>query len=266
MLANAVGYSLWTDATALEDQIGLQTEEQAAQYTDPTRIAVECETAIVAASGEEQCIDSENEAANEAERSVYDLEAQQLMANWTRVMGKAAIIGMAVGILGLFLIFVTFWETRKAANLSRDTFNAYMDIERAIVEVSAGNALYLENGCDGRISFFISGRNVGRSGARILEFGLVFEPDGGLAKDIPTASVEIEIHPTQQKTLWQGESPKPLIETPFAKGVVIYKSGFRREHKSYFCFRIECKEPQSDFVNKSLPRHEARTSAWPKDT
>lgn len=136
-LAILVGLSLWQGASDLENQIALQTQKEAAQYTDPARISVECKTSSVTAPAKQDCISTESEAANEAERNTYDLEAQQTVAVWTRVMGKAAIIGMGVGIIGLFLIFTTFWETRKAAQTSRQTYDAFISLERPVIAPKA---------------------------------------------------------------------------------------------------------------------------------
>lgn len=140
-LAGLVGFALWQETASLENEIALKAQKEAAQYTDPAYIAVKCETTAITALSKKQCIDSEREAAQEAQRNTYDLEAQQTVAAWTRVMGKAAIIGMGVGIIGLFLIFTTFWETRKAAQTSRDTYDAFISLESPLLapKLTLGN-------------------------------------------------------------------------------------------------------------------------------
>ncbi|MEM1051159.1 MAG: hypothetical protein AAGI28_03610 [Pseudomonadota bacterium] len=121
LVASAIGYfALWEPTATLQQQIELQASEAAKEYQDGAYISLECEARAIADASKPECLSAKAEAAKEAERNERDLEAQRTMAVWTQAMGKAAVIGTGVGILGLFLIFVTFWETRKAAHAGRE--------------------------------------------------------------------------------------------------------------------------------------------------
>tara|TARA_R110001599_G_scaffold259024_1_gene459329 strand:- start:724 stop:1659 length:936 start_codon:yes stop_codon:yes gene_type:complete len=61
------------------------------------------------------CVAKEENAAREYERNEYDLAAQMTMAWWTKVMGSAAVIGVFLSSVGIFLVYTTFSETRKQA-------------------------------------------------------------------------------------------------------------------------------------------------------
>ena len=127
-MAVAIGYIfLWEPTVQTQQQIELQRSEAAKVYQDDAYISDSCEIAPVAVSTKPQCLNAEREAAKEGQRSNSDLEAQQTVAVWTQAMGKAAILGTGVGIVGLFLIFTTFWETRRAANASREL----LELERS---------------------------------------------------------------------------------------------------------------------------------------
>lgn len=62
------------------------------------------------------------EAANEArknERDEQDLVAQRVTALWTYIMGTAAVVGMVLSAVGVFLVWTTFRATREANEITR---------------------------------------------------------------------------------------------------------------------------------------------------
>jgi len=61
-----------------------------------------------------RCAEEAKEAAREYQRKEQDLAAQRVSAWWTSVMGAAAIFGAVLSALGVFLVWTTFRETRKA--------------------------------------------------------------------------------------------------------------------------------------------------------
>lgn len=131
-----IGYfALWEPTISLQEQIELQASEAAEKYQNGAYISVECEAAGITDASEPKCLNAEREAAKDAERNQRDLESQRTMAVWTQAMGKAAIVGTSVGIIGLFLIFVTFWETRKAADAGRQANIIARPPRLAVVQV-----------------------------------------------------------------------------------------------------------------------------------
>jgi hypothetical protein len=84
----------------------------------------------------------ENEATNRSEihrqyandRLIWVLAAQKITAWWTKVMGIAAMIGMALSTATVLLIWTTFRETKRAADAAADansmTRQAFEESER----------------------------------------------------------------------------------------------------------------------------------------
>jgi hypothetical protein len=66
------------------------------------------------------CITKANNEYRENERKEQDLIAQQTTAVWTFLMGCAAIIGMMLSALGVYLVWTTFEETRKSNDISNN--------------------------------------------------------------------------------------------------------------------------------------------------
>lgn len=57
--------------------------------------------------------------SNNNRRDYADLVAQQRSALWTGIMGLAALIGMALSAVGVWLIWTTFRETRRTAQIAQ---------------------------------------------------------------------------------------------------------------------------------------------------
>lgn len=88
--------------------------------------------ACVGISGRERviCLNEAFEAQREYENTQQDLTAQQKAALWAFVMGAAAVVGMALSAVGVWLVKRTFDETRKSADAAQKTLNATVAIER----------------------------------------------------------------------------------------------------------------------------------------
>ncbi|WP_417609160.1 hypothetical protein [Parasphingorhabdus sp.] len=61
------------------------------------------------------CIKEAEYTARQNERDEYDLYSQRSMSLWNETMGKTAVLGVAIGFVSVWLIFVTFQATRQAA-------------------------------------------------------------------------------------------------------------------------------------------------------
>jgi hypothetical protein len=67
------------------------------------------------------CVEQTRKAQRENERAEEDLGAQKVSAWWAQVMGVAALIGMALSAVGVWLIKTTFHETQKANEIARES-------------------------------------------------------------------------------------------------------------------------------------------------
>ena len=73
---------------------------------------------------EPDCAAKAYEAEREGQRKEQDLAAQNITAWWTKVMGIAAMIGMALSAVGVWLVKKTFDATRRSNEIASDTTEA----------------------------------------------------------------------------------------------------------------------------------------------
>lgn len=130
-----------------------------------------------------ECGDEVAQLARPEQRAEYDLEAQRTMAAWTRAMGMAALIGMAVGIFGLGLIYRTWDATRQAAASSGDTLKAYLAKERAHIKANSAQQTFGKNALDPTFGFSVTVKNVGLSAGTIQRFAYKYVEDFGWKPD-----------------------------------------------------------------------------------
>lgn len=94
----------------------------------PLQARLECAKEIIAAN-------------RESERGERDLQAQEAMARWTFVMGGVAAFGVLISLIGVGLVYVTFRETRRAADagleansIARETGQAQVRCYLSVME------------------------------------------------------------------------------------------------------------------------------------
>jgi hypothetical protein len=88
--------------------------ERSAKYTADTYSPAYDSCFRLPVDSQANCVAEANNEYRENERKEQDLIAQQTTAVWTFLMGCAAIIGMSLSALGVYLVWTTFRETRKA--------------------------------------------------------------------------------------------------------------------------------------------------------
>lgn len=129
LLALAIGAWLYSDATALQSVYEHQAAEKAQNYRDSARVRAEARCALVSRPEIRPCVHEEYEPARKGEHDEYDLQAQLVTSVWTRAMGIAALIAMAVGIFGVGLIYTTFQETRRTAEAAQSQVKMMQDAQ-----------------------------------------------------------------------------------------------------------------------------------------
>lgn len=170
IVAASIGAWLWIATASLQAGIEDEASKHAAQYADPSHIAVNGRCRSLAPTEQSKCITERREAIREGQRKEGDLEAQRIMAIWTRAMGIAAIIGMSVGILGVGLIYTTFRETKRGADEAFRNVEAFIEAERAILHIVDGGVG--PSNIDHRPELiFVEVVNRGRAPARIVSMG-----------------------------------------------------------------------------------------------
>jgi hypothetical protein len=167
-------YVQYRAAEAEQIDIALQANEQAQIQDDQARREIERGCQNLPGPGER--IDCEQQAHQEpdkAKREIRDLEAQQTMALWTRYMGLAAIIGTTVGIIGVGLIFFTFKETRRTAEIADRNHRAFALFESAVlvIEFAKPPSFFVEDG-KMHMRFRLKCTNAGRTSAFVTAVGV----------------------------------------------------------------------------------------------
>lgn len=262
-----VGYFvLWGPAERLQQQVNLSASNYSIDYEDGAYISPDCTPVMLAEKVQSNCIDSENEAAREARRSQRNLAAQQTTALWTQAMGKAAIIGTGVGIVGLFLIFVTFWETRKAANFAAKQLDAFYESERAVIH-AVGGGVGTSDMRDGQF-VMVELKNRGSKSGRIVRMGCETPPDAEEPESIAPRWSVIEPGATKDEAL----VPVPPKNVRLSINCwVEYKSVGPKIYTSYFEVVVFYSDPseETDMIMKALPSWQVRVSnasGHPDDT
>jgi hypothetical protein len=97
-------------------------------------------------------------------RDYDDLTAQRKSALWTFIMGVAALIGMALSVVGVVLVWTTFRETREANVIARDAQRAWVTLKAnpKLVRLTGTDGLYM------RVDFIAE--NTGGSAATHFAF------------------------------------------------------------------------------------------------
>lgn len=123
-----VGYGLHSQASYAD-----RAYNQAADYTEraANQIAQSCLRLV--RSEQVKCLRDKADAyrleSRDKQREYEDLVAQRTSALWTMIMGIAALIGMALSVVGVGLVYTTFMETRRAANAAHDANRPWLQVE-----------------------------------------------------------------------------------------------------------------------------------------
>jgi hypothetical protein len=131
-IGGGIGYGLFQQS-AYEQS----AKEDAADYAKHAANQINQSCAGVAKSELPICVAKEKSEyylkTRDNRRDYADLVAQRKSALWTFVMGVAALIGMGLSVVGVFLVYTTFHETRKANSISRESvyrqLRAYVTID-----------------------------------------------------------------------------------------------------------------------------------------
>lgn len=194
-------------------------------------IATECRMINAAP----ECAREIEQARRENQRSEYDLYSQKAMALWTAIMGAMAVIGIALSGVGVYLIWRTWDATRKAADNSQKTYDAYVAIERARITTAIEEARTIGSDilCDIAVS------NIGKSSCVVHRFVWAWSE----TEDWPKMGVFTG--PPRHDLIREGESEvlgfvknSEGMAKPCLHGVIIYQSPLGKEHKTFIGFQF----------------------------
>lgn len=241
-----IGWGLWKTAE-YEREAYDQTREYAA-YTDQ-QIRQSCVSP--APIEKQECAAKARHEQRGNERNEYDLVAQRKSALWAYIMGAAAVIGMGLSVIGVFLVWTTFAETRLANVIARNAAeraaidakhsrDALISSERAIIFVrkATQDAPIQPDGL--RTAVYFELQNEGKSNA--YGFQVFFTPQ--LEPLYAAKKSRFSFNFDQICAAGGTASCQVIIRTPkrfpvFLIGYVSYSTMGDANFKTYFCFRID---------------------------
>ena len=127
---SAISYGLYQNSKH-EREANERYQEHAAHTYYPKRDA--CLKFIFLS--QKDCIAKAETEAREYERGEQDLVAQRITATWTALMGSAAILGMLLSVIGVYLVWTTFRATKEGNEVAREVGQAQA---RAYLSVADG--------------------------------------------------------------------------------------------------------------------------------
>jgi hypothetical protein len=137
------GWMIYKGAT-LERLYQKEAGKAADQAADRARVQMQRDCAPLPPQQKNKCDAEVSNTYRSYRKETRDLEAQRTTALWTAFMGAAALLGMAVSIIGVGLVYITFRATRQSNEIARET--AYLQLraylspeEHATMEVWLGD-------------------------------------------------------------------------------------------------------------------------------
>lgn len=101
----------------------IQTAKATQEAYDRAYVQVQRECAPLPPPRQVECVQQIQNSYESDRRQIDDLHTQRITANWTGLMGVAAIAGTTFGIIGVTLVLLTFMEQRQT---SRAELRAYV--------------------------------------------------------------------------------------------------------------------------------------------
>jgi hypothetical protein len=120
---------LISDLSTVDSAYSHAAADAAVEYERDASTYIEKRCFTPTGLGEPDCAAKAHEAAREGQRKEQDLAAQNITAWWTKVMGIAALIGMALSAVGVWLVKTTFDETRKSNEIARMSQRPWINAE-----------------------------------------------------------------------------------------------------------------------------------------
>lgn len=264
LLSGGTAYWLISEANQLQRIYQQEAKAEADRYTSNADIAAESRCLSLPPQAQRQCQAEESDATRQGRRDEYDLEAQRTMAVWTRYMGIAAIIGMAVGIFGVGLIFVTFRETRRAATSAQKTHDAFVAVERPRLIARARDCYYEPD--KRRVIVRIEAENIGKSTAYVQRIMWEQMPNHAMPGRLhQQTEAALAIHTLATQTVAALESAEAFDRCPYVVGYIQYRSAFGMDHRSHFVARIHNRARDAYGGGGPYVENE-RGYGWPEDT
>jgi hypothetical protein len=238
-----IGYGLLESAKYEQ-----QAKDKIGEYAEYTRDKVAQACVRVAKIEKVKCINEAFEAKREYEYNLSDLVAQKHSALWAYIMAAAAVIGVALSAVGIFLVYTTFHETRNANQIASDTAKRQL---RAYVFANGLTWQRINGANQAQIEVSILWRNAGTTPANMAIFGatctrcaieddhatkmqmrIVSEHSAHFGPGTEMRSPCVLIDQSDMRKAWQGEQQLVLY------GRVDYRDAFGEQRYTCVAYRL----------------------------
>ena len=129
--AAALSFGLWVIGSGLsrDAEYQRQADQRSGEYAAYTQQQIRQDCFPLVGINQANCIAKKRHEYREDRRDERDLVAQRKSANWAYIMGAAAVLGMVLSAVGVYLVWTTFAETRRANEIAREGQRAWLYIE-----------------------------------------------------------------------------------------------------------------------------------------
>jgi hypothetical protein len=177
-------WATYSDLSSVSDSYEHSAADASTHYAENAEKLIGYACRPLTAAEKQKCIDQAEQFARENQRIEQDLAAQKVTAWWTKIMGIAALIGMGLSAVGVWLVKTTFDETRKSNAIAQRAllienrpWLVVKSINTASVDVvSTRTADNVEIGICVRFEYVFE--NIGKIPASHFFFELVTKPSG----------------------------------------------------------------------------------------
>ena len=121
-IIGALAFGLWSIASGLsrDAEFQRQADDHSRKYAAYAQEQIRENCFPLSGVHKANCISEKRHDYREDRREERDLVAQRNSANWAYIMGAAAVLGMVLSAVGVVLVWITFRETRRTAQIAYD--------------------------------------------------------------------------------------------------------------------------------------------------
>ena len=255
VFALIAGWFIW-DFSALNTEQRVRYERTAADYAGQTaqRIERKCGASLQGQAVAE-CMAEVISTSREDVRAERDLDAQEMMARFTRLMGWTGLFGLFVGIASIILVWRTLLATQQMARDTRQIGEAEV---RAYIKIVPEVDKFFEDGPpDPYPSFTLWIENTGQTPAKRIMYHAGVGPK---PKELPIPCPDLFTYNDTREAgmeLAGGSGIAGSVRSPYSFGqilqgrypsakychylfgIVRYEDVFGKKHKMRFAYQIE---------------------------
>lgn len=177
------GYLLWHESARLAEQ-KIRDEQRAQAHIEYAEDRIDENCLSLVGVPLRDCIHEEIQAAQDHSRAEGDLDAQQVMARFTRIMGYTGIAGVVLGGVSVVLILMTLWETSAGVRVMRSEQRPWVDILKPNVKKARFGA------GSGEIDLLFPLENTGQSPAQNVQVVVTPEVSPDSLHQISSSALE----------------------------------------------------------------------------